>query len=191
MAIVESSETHGLTFEEILEKTGINENTARKYLPMVVPEGGQIGKKRWVKYNEDTLNTFHVLKMIIDKKALNRSQIVNVLKLLGREGVNRVVNENEPITLEIAEVGKDGKLKVSSDYLHRYGNGKAILLDGDEVRRVEVDVKKPAEKPKQPKWKVHAVSERLEVRYKGELSSEQMNELKVVSRILKSVVEQR
>lgn len=196
------------TLEQIRKICGIDSiHTARKYLHEVLPpdyekQGHGIGAR----YSENTLNSFRFVMKVKNsqdskekmKDALKLGQIRKVMEELGQDQINRIVRDKEPIHIHFVIKGKDGQISLPKDIESALTKQSALLISGNNVKTIneidELEVPNPMQEevchsPGLKNWNTYPVSKCLEVRYKGELSEEKLDELEVVSRILKSIVE--
>lgn len=196
------------TLEEIKKTCGIDSiHTARKYLHEVLPPGYEKqGHGMGARYSENTLNSFRLVMKIKKsrdskedlKKALKLGQIRSVLEELGQEQINRMVQDDEPVDIHFVVEGENGLIELPKDLKSAFAEQRAILVTDQAAKTIdkvgEGETPYPIREevvctPEYHDWKTYPVGESIEVRYKGELSDEQIEELKVVSRILKSIVE--
>ena len=185
------------SLEDIAELSGVGSiHSTRKYLQKVLPATcyNRSTDGRGAKYDENTLNSFRVLKMLLDKRVLRWEQITAVMTALGQELINRIARGEEPLKIHLAVADGDGVVNLSDGPVDTTGEEKVMLLKGNEVETISVNEEgtKHLTRPPQPEpWKSWPITNRLEVRYKGNLSSDQMDELRVTARILRAIVEQK
>jgi len=183
---------NSFTLKQIAEECGIeNIRTARHYLNQL-PKSHRQGQGRYAKYTRKTLNCFLLLNRLKTETPLRIEQIAGVLRSLPQDQIDRIVSGAEP--LEIGFAIKDGKGRYKlPDEGSGKGHSRALLVDGDKVRPVEVldkgALETAPEAPMSEAWKEIQVTPRIQVRYQGKLSTSQIQELKIASRILKTIVE--
>jgi len=202
------------TLEEIREICGIDSiHTARKYLHDVLPPGYEKeGHGLGARYSENTLNSFRFVMMIKKsqesektqeskeklKRALKLGQIRKVMEELGQEQINRMVLDNEPIDIRFVVAGKNGQISIPRDLKSALAKQTAVLISGDNAKTINkfgdgaLQYSLTDEESyiaKQDEWNTYIVGEHIEVRYKGGLDEEQLDELKFASRILRSIID--
>ena len=179
------------TLSDIMEICGFESiHSTRKYKSKVLPRSciQKQGEKRGARYNENTLNSFKVLKLILDKKLLTWEQITNVMSALTQDQINRIARGDEPLRVQYAFTPEQAQQVASGESAKE----KVLLIDGDDVSEIAVSETRRTRKSDEDgseDIRTIDVSERLQLRVKGELSQEQVQELEIASRILKSIVD--
>lgn len=181
------------TLQEIMEICEFESiHTTRAYLSKVLPQScvQRQGEKRGTRYNEATLNSFKVLKMLLEKKVLKTKQITAVMDSLGQQQINRIANGYEPLTVHVAIAGEVGGSGANTT-LPSSPDQPVLLVEGNRVSRIDVSEKErqSAAHVDVEKWNVLPITKVLQIRFKGELTPSQREELHVATRILKSIVE--
>lgn len=182
------------TLREIAEKAKIGEiRTARYYLNQYLPEHHRRGRGKYVKYSRDTLNCFLFLMKLKDETPLELQQISGVMRALSQTQIDRVVSGEEPLEISLAVRDAQGRTQIPEKYLSQ-GVSSALLVHGNEVEIVKAKPSavplyslRPEPKQLEEDWNVFPISQQAEVRYKGQLTKKQKEELTIASRILKSI----
>ena len=122
--------------------------------------------------------------------------ILAVMAALGPELIGRVARGEEPLTVKLAVAGEVSALPEDG----ATGEETVMLLTGNEVKtlsgREDVSTSLSAEVREDApyyeaggKWQEIPISDRVQIGYRGVLSPSQLEELKIVSRILQALTD--
>lgn len=175
------------------KEVGLALNTARAYLTKVLPPScvQKKGDKKGTRYNENTLNSFIVLKMLLDKKVLKKDQITAVLEALGQKQINRIALGLEPLKVHVAIEGEIEETIQPDSSLGGSVKEQVLLVNGTDVTNVDVrnEQRLSRESSQDDEWDVLPISDSIQLRYRGELTNEQQEELRIAARMLKAVIQ--
>ena len=186
------------TLQDIADKCQIRKiRTARHYLHEHLPRHHRQGKGKGSRYGDDTLNCFLFLIKLKRETPLTLEQISSVIEKLDQEQIDRVVSGEEPLEICLAVKDNKGRVRLPDGHLQK-SKRDAILIQGNKARAIRMgshesgSSRRQAKKRgpgKQDDWRIVHAGDRVELHYKGNLSNNQLEELKVVSRILGSIIE--
>jgi len=186
------------TLQDIADKCQIRKiRTARHYLHEHLPRHHRQGKGKGSRYGDDTLNCFLFLMKLKQQTPLTLEQISSVIEKIDQEQIDRFVNGEESLEIRLTVNERKGRARLRTGtsaesgrtvILIKGNTAQVINLDGKEGRSFQKRARKhnPVQ---QNEWSTFHAGDRVELNYKGDLRKEQLEELKVVSRILESIVE--
>jgi len=187
------------TLKDIADKCQIRKiRTAQHYLHDYLPPHHRQGTGKGCRYSEATLNCFQFLVKLKNETPLTLEQISSVMKLLDPKRIDQIVNAKEPLEIVLMvneEMRRAGTPKtltgpVPRDAILIRGNtarilSKALPGSGDNRQRRDEGNRHP-----QDDWNVvPSAGHDVEVRYKGDLSDYQLDELKIVTSLLTLIIE--